>query len=73
MRNLTASRATGASDDVGSTDSAAIDASEASAAEALAKPLIELRAGLGELALFVSGRVCDDWWPSQVGYLHVGV
>ena len=27
------------------------------------KPTLEVRASLGEFAIFVSGRVCDDWWP----------
>ena len=29
------------------------------------KPTMEIRASLGEFAIFVSGRVCDNWWPSN--------
>lgn len=35
------------------------------AAAAGQKPTLEVRASLGEFAIFVSGRVCDDWWPSS--------
>lgn len=73
MRNLTASRPTEPSGDLSSAGdaiaSAPADAQGAtdsgSAAASPAKPLIEIRAGLGELSLFVSGRVCDDWWPPE--------
>lgn len=29
------------------------------------KPAMEIRASLGEFAIFVSGSVCDDWWPAD--------
>ena len=35
--------------------------------EGLPQPaIIEVSASLGELALFVSGRICEDWWPPVV-------
>lgn len=30
------------------------------------KPTLELRASLGEFAIFLSGRVAKDWWPEEV-------
>lgn len=30
------------------------------------KPTLELRASLGEFAIFLSGRVAKDWWPQEV-------
>lgn len=35
------------------------------AAGAGEKPTLEVWASLGEFAIFVSGRVCDDWWPTN--------
>ena len=29
------------------------------------KPTLEVRASLGEFSIFVSGRVCDNWWPED--------
>lgn len=29
------------------------------------KPTMEVRASLGEFSIFVSGRVCDNWWPED--------
>jgi len=75
MRNLTASRPTTISDDsssnAGDADAEPVTgtSSETSSA-AQAKPVIEIRAGLGELALIISGRACDDWWPPQARSLQ---
>jgi hypothetical protein len=29
------------------------------------KPTLEVRASLGEFSIFVSGRVCENWWPED--------
>ncbi len=48
-------------------ESSSVASSEggALAAGAGEKPTLEVRASLGEFAIFVSGRVCDDWWPTN--------
>ena len=32
---------------------------------------ISVSAELGELAVFVSGRTADVWWPPEVGFPHL--
>jgi len=74
MRNLTASRATQTSGDSSSTGEADAESGagtpSVSSPASQAKPMIEIRAGLGELALIISGRACNDWWPPQARSLH---
>ena len=65
MRNLTASRATDTSGDSSSAGDADAGSGAESSPASQAKPMIEIRAGLGELALIISGRVCEEWWPPQ--------
>lgn len=74
MHSLTAGTPIAALEDLGEwdADSAAESASDpaTAAVEEMqglpSPPLIEVSASLGELALFVSGRVCTDWWPPEV-------
>ena len=40
--------------------------SPAEAASHPAQAPLELQASLGELALYVSGRPCEVWWPPEV-------
>ena len=35
------------------------------------KPTMEIRASLGEFSIFVSGRVCDNWWPEESNGVRV--
>ena len=37
------------------------------------KPTMEIRASLGEFAIFVSGRVRDNWWPADSDGVRVTV
>lgn len=30
--------------------------------------LAEISVGLGEIALYVSGQTCKNWWPDQVNF-----
>lgn len=74
MHSFTAGTPSAALEDLGEWDAdyAAESASDpdAAAVEEVqglpAPPVIEVSASLGELALFVSGRVCTDWWPPEV-------
>jgi hypothetical protein len=46
-------------------DSMSMSSSEGGAQANGQKPTMEIRASLGEFAIFVSGRVCNNWWPSD--------
>lgn len=35
------------------------------------KPTMEVRASLGEFSMFVSGRVCNNWWPEESNGVRV--
>lgn len=58
--------------DLGDWDSASVSGSEAGGPPSAppeadpSKPTLELRASLGEFAIFLSGRVAKDWWPVEV-------
>lgn len=72
MHTLTAGKQSAALADLGDWDAGGADeaAPQTEAPEDIqglpAPPIIQIYASLGELALFMSGRVCDDWWPPQV-------
>ena len=42
----------------------------AEASENKAATLVEFSLRLGEMALYVSGQTCKDWWPEQVCHSH---
>ena len=72
MHTLTAGKQSAALTDLGDWEASGTDvaAPQSEASEDIdglpAPPIIQIFANLGELALFMSGRVCEDWWPPQV-------
>ena len=81
MHSLTAGRPRAALEGLEDTDAPLAEAvasepleSAVDEVQGLPEPaIIEVSASLGELALFVSGRVCEDWWPPVVSSLLMPV